>query len=59
MKKNYLEPKVEYVKLIVGPIMQIVQGSRFDGPGTGSGEAPDESPEIIGKNRGEWGNLWK
>ena len=35
MKKNYLEPETEYVKLVVGPIMQIVEASTWTGTGTG------------------------
>lgn len=59
MKKNYLNPEAEYVRMVVGPMMQIIEGSTFEGVGTGSGTSGDEDPEAAGKYRGEWGNLWK
>ena len=59
MKKNYLKPGAEYVKLVVGPIMQIVEGSTWTGTGTGDGEVGDESEELSNRRKGEWGNLWK
>lgn len=59
MKKNYLEPETEYIKLVVGPIMQIVEASTWTGTGTGDGEVGDETEELSNRRNGEWGNLWK
>ena len=58
MKKNYSTPTTEEVQLLTNAsLMNIVEGSTT-GAGTGSGSAGDEDPEVAGKSRGEWGNLW-
>lgn len=59
MKKNYLKPGADYVKLVVGPIMQFVEASTWTGAGTGDGEVGDETEELSNGRNGEWGNLWK
>lgn len=58
-KKVYLTPKAENVELIVGPIMNIIEGSKTE-VGTGDGTTGGEGDYIepAGKNRGDWGNLW-
>lgn len=58
MRKKYVSPNSMEIKLMIEPIMNITsteQGSA----GTGSGSAGDEDPEVAGKHRGNWGNLWK
>lgn len=57
MKKSYLTPESTEINLISEPIMNIVSGETGSA-GTGSGSAGDEDPEVAGKHRGEWGNLW-
>lgn len=59
MKKNYLEPEAEYVKLVVGPIMQFVESSTWTGAGTGDDEVGDDTEELSNRRKGVWGNLWK
>lgn len=59
MKKKYSAPQAENVKLVVGPIMNIVEGSSSEiGSGDG-GEDGSATPDIARFRRGEWGNLWK
>lgn len=58
MKKKYQAPETLEVELLTeASLMNIVVGSST-GAGTGSGSAGDEDPEVAGKRRGEWGNLW-
>ena len=58
MKKNYQTPSTEEVQLLTNAsLMNIVEGSTT-GAGTGEGSAGDEDPEVAGKSRGEWGDLW-
>ena len=57
-KKVYLTPKAENVELIVGPIMNIIEGSKTE-VGTGDGTTGGDYIEPAGRNRGEWGSLWK
>ncbi|MBR5592632.1 MAG: hypothetical protein IKW46_01035 [Bacteroidaceae bacterium] len=56
MKKNYFTPTTMEIK-IIGPSMCITSGETT-GSETGSGNVGDETPEVAGKHRGEWGNLW-
>ncbi|MBO7193210.1 MAG: hypothetical protein J6V47_02880 [Bacteroidaceae bacterium] len=57
-EKKYLAPETLEVELLTkASLMNIVVGSTT-GAGTGSGSAGDEDPEVAGKHRGEWGNLW-
>lgn len=58
MKKRYYPPQAGFVKLVAGPIMNIIVASRIE-IGTGGGSAGDDTPELAPKPRGEWGNLWK
>ena len=58
MKKNYQTPATQEVELLTNAsLMNIVEGSTT-GAGTDEGSAGDEDPEVAGKSRGEWGNLW-
>lgn len=58
MKKKYQAPETLEVELLTkASLMNIVVGSTTSA-GTGSGSAGDEDPEVAGKHRGEWGNLW-
>jgi hypothetical protein len=58
MKKTYRTPVTHEVELLTNvSLMNIVEGSTT-GAGTGEGSAGDEDPEVAGKSRGEWGNLW-
>lgn len=58
MKKKYQAPETLEVELLTkASLMNIVVGSTTNA-GTGSGSAGDEDPEVAGKHRGEWGNLW-
>ena len=59
MKKNYQTPEIQNVELLTNAsLMNIVEGSTT-GAGTGYGQVGNETPEIAGKGRGEWGNLWQ
>ena len=59
MRKNYQTPATQEVELLTNAsLMNIVEGSTT-GAGTGEGSAGDEDPEVAGKSRGEWGNLWQ
>ena len=58
MKKNYVSPETAELKLVCEPVMNVVSGETT-GAGTGEGSAGDEDPEVAGKSRGEWGNLWQ
>lgn len=48
---------MEVVEFASEVLMTITSGET-DGTGTGDGEAGDEDPELIGRRRGTWGNLW-
>lgn len=58
MKKDYSSPKALNIKLESEPLMNITSGET-DNVGTGSGSATDKDPEVAGKHRGDWGNLWQ
>lgn len=58
MKKKYSVPETIDVELASEPLMNAVSGETT-GAGTGEGSAGDGDPEVAGKHRGDWGNLWK
>ena len=57
MKKTYLKPRANFVDIKIDAVMNVVSGETT-GAGTGSGSS-DSEDEGAGKNRGDWGNLWK
>jgi hypothetical protein len=48
----------EIVKMSTDPVMNILVVSKVE-IGTGGGSVDDTTPELVSKQRGEWGNLWK
>ena len=58
MSKKNFKPEVVSVEFVSSPLMLIVS-VETGGVGTGGGTAGDEHPDLAGKNRGEWGNMWK
>lgn len=57
MKKTYLKPGANFVDIEIDAVMNVVSGETT-GAGTGSGSS-DSEDEGAGRNRGEWGSLWK
>ena len=58
MSKKYLKPEVVSVEIKSSPLMLTVSGETGN-TGVGDGNAGDNTPDLSGKNRGEWGNMWK
>lgn len=58
MSKKYLKPDVVSVEIKSSPLMLTVSGETGNA-GVGDGNAGDNTPDLSGKNRGEWGNMWK
>ena len=52
MKKIYLKPELELVDVVTESILAT---SLI--PGNGN-ETDDETNVAVGRNRGEWGNVW-
>lgn len=57
-RKMYSPPMAEIVKMSTDPVMNILVVSKVE-IGTGGGSVDDTTPELVSKQRGEWGNLWK
>ena len=58
MSKKYLKPDVVSVEIKSSPLMLTVSGETGNA-GVGDGNAGNNTPDLSGKNRGEWGNMWK
>ena len=58
MKKNYCTPVTQEVELLTNASFMNVVPSSTTNAGTGNGTAGDSDPEVAGKSRGEWGNVW-
>ena len=54
MKKNYLKPETFELAVVIDNIM--LQDSN---PSIENNESDDQDRFGAGKNRGEWGNVWK
>ena len=57
MKKNYLKPEVFELAVVCENTM--LGGSDGDDVIGGGSTEPGVDGEFAGKNRGEWGNVWK
>ena len=58
MKKNYVKPEAMNVEMELSPVMTSVSGETGNA-GVGDGNTGNNTPDLSGKNRGEWGNMWK
>lgn len=58
MSKKYLKPEVVSIEIKSSPLMLTVSGETGNA-GVGDGNAGNNTPDLSGKNRGEWGNMWK
>lgn len=57
MKKRYLSPESIEIVLLTEPLMNVTSGEQ-DGAGVGNGTAGDGNPDLHGRRRGVWGDLW-
>ena len=58
MKKIYSTPQSIKIELSSEPLMNVTSGEQT-GAGVGNGNAGNNTPDLSGKRRAEWGNLWK
>lgn len=57
MKKEYLKPALEVVEYSSEILMNVTSGEQGS-TGTGDGEVGDDTPDLAGRRRGSWGDLW-
>lgn len=57
MKKEYMVPTIEVVEFASEILMNITSGESGQAA-TGSGTAGNETPDLVGRRRGSWGDLW-
>lgn len=57
MKKEYLKPTLEVVEFSSEILMNVTSGEQ-ESAGTGDGPADDDTPDLAGRRRGSWGDLW-
>lgn len=60
-KKKYVTPCMALIELECSSIIAYSSGAvegETDEVGTGNGSADDSDPDLAGRYRGVWGNLW-
>lgn len=59
MKKEYMVPTIEVVEFASEILMNITSGETTS-TGTGNDDelVGDETPDLVGRRRGSWGDLW-
>ena len=58
MKKKYLTPKIRCTKILTSPLMLTASGNTGN-TGVGEGSAGNNTPDLIGRDLGDWDNIWK
>ena len=58
MKKNYLKPELELVDVVTESSILSISGSNSSSVPGNNEETDDETNMAVGRNRGEWGNVW-
>ena len=57
MREEYKSPVAESVLLEAEPVM-ITASAEQGNAGVGNKPVGGNTPDLSGKHRGEWGNLW-
>lgn len=60
-KKEYLEPTMEITEMELSSIIATSNGTtegESGQVGIGSGQVGNETPDLVGRRRGSWGDLW-
>lgn len=60
MKKEYLKPALEVVELELATLFAASTTTEGETENAGTGDRPvgDDTPDLAGRRRGSWGDLW-
>ena len=57
LKKLYITPEIKVYDIEIQQLMLVASGEKGE-VGTGTGNADDNTPDLVVRRRGTWGNLW-
>lgn len=59
LKKKYMTPAAEVMEFASEVLMNITSVETGEIGTGGSDQVGDETPDLVGRRRGSWGNLWE